>query len=170
MRCRLLAALALLAACAAPPPAGVWRDLSQPIASAALFEPGRFAGEWHVVARYPRAADRDCTAEVMDYGEAAMRWRCLGPGGAVLREWQGPAREQAYPGRFSTDLGDFGLGDFWVLSVDWDYRTAVIGTPSGEAGYILNRDPASPGDRMTAAREMLDFNGYDLAGLVALPG
>ncbi|MBW7920894.1 MAG: lipocalin family protein [Rubellimicrobium sp.] len=164
---RLLAVLVLLAACAAPP-AGVWRDLSQPIASAALFDPARFAGEWHVVARYPRAADRDCPAEVMDYDGAAMRWRCLGAGGAVLRDWQGPVQPQVYPGRLTTDLGDFGLRDFWVLWVDWDYRTAVIGTPSGTAGYVLNRDPAIPGDRMTAAREMLDFNGYDPAGLVTL--
>lgn len=38
--------------------------------------------------------------------------------------------------------------------------------PPGTAGWILNRDPAIPPDRLAAAREMLDFNGYDLTGLV----
>ncbi len=164
---RMISALTVLAACSAPPAPG-WRDATQPVASAALFEPTRFTGEWHVVARYPRAADRDCTGEVMDYDGASMRWRCLAPGGAVMREWQGPAYPQTLPGRLTTDLGSFGLEDFWILWVDFDYRTAVIGTPSGAAGYVLNRDPDIPGDRMTAAREMLDFNGYDPAALVML--
>lgn len=161
-----LAVLALLAACASPDTG--WRDGSRPIASAALFEPARFQGEWHVVARYPRAVDRECAREVMDYDGAAMRWRCTGADGSELRNWQGAARLQALPGRLATDLGSFGLDDFWVLWVDWDYRTAVIGTPSGAAGYVLNREPAIPSDRMAAAREVLDFNGYDTAALVQL--
>lgn len=159
--------LALLAACAAPKPAH-WRDTSQPIASAAMFEPDRFAGQWHVVARYPRAADRACPREIMEYGADTMLWRCMAADGRPLHIWQGPAHPQRLPGRMTTDLDGFGMQDFWVLWADFDYRTAVIGTPGGEAGYILNRDPNIPADRMAAAREMLDFNGYALAGLVTL--
>lgn len=163
-----LAALALLASCAGPRQSG-FRDAAQPIASAAMFEPERFAGQWHVVARYPRVADQPCAGEVMNYGEGAMRWQCLSADGALLREWAGPALPQNYPGRFTTALGDdFGLRNLWVLWVDFDYRTAVIGTPDGEAGYIVNRDPLIPPDRMTAAREMLDFNGYDVTQLVSV--
>ena len=163
-----LAALALLASCAGPRQSG-FRDAAQPIASAAMFEPARFAGQWHVVARYPRTADQACAGETMDYGEGTMRWQCLSADGAVAREWSGPALPQTYPGRFTTDLGaDFGLRNLWVLWVDFDYRTAVIGTPGGEAGYIINRSPTIPADRMTAAREMLDFNGYDVGRLVTL--
>lgn len=164
-----LALLALLAACAAPRPSG-YRDTTEPIASAALFEPARFAGQWHVVARFPRPADQPCTGERLDYQPGMMRWHCLSADGRLLREWDGPAQAQAFPGRFTTDLGgDFGLRDLWVLWVDFDYRTAVIGTPSGEAGYVLNRGPDIPPDRMSAAREMLDFNGYDVTRLMNMP-
>jgi apolipoprotein D and lipocalin family protein len=40
-----------------------------------------------------------------------------------------------------------------------------VGTPNGRAGWVLNRDPVIPADRWAAAREMLDFNGYDLSRL-----
>lgn len=162
------AALVLLVSCAGPRQAG-YRDAARPIASAAMFDADRFAGQWHVVARYPRAADQDCAGEVMNYSEGAMRWQCLSAGGAPLREWAGPALPQNHPGRFTTALGDdFGLRNLWILWVDFDYRTAVIGTPGGEAGYIIDRSPTIPADRMIAAREMLDFNGYDLGSLVTL--
>lgn len=165
-----LTALVVLASCAGPREMG-FRDASRPIASAAMFEPDRFAGQWHVVARYPRAPDEGCTGEQMTYGEGAMRWQCLAADGALMREWAGPALLQNFPGRFTTALGDdFGLRNLWVLWVDFDYRTAVIGTPGGEAGYIVNRDPTIPADRMNAAREMLDFNGYDVTRLVSVQG
>jgi len=41
--------------------------------------------------------------------------------------------------------------------------------PSGRAGWILNRDPQIPSDRLAAAREILDFNGYDLSRLLMVP-
>ncbi len=55
-----------------------------------------------------------------------------------------------------------------MLWVDEGYRTAVIGTPDGSFGFVLNRDAAIPADRMEAARRVLDFNGYDLAQLQVL--
>ena len=64
----------------------------------------------------------------------------------------------------------FVAAEYWVLWVDESYRTAVIGTPNGRAAWILNRDPAIPADRLAAAREMLDFNGYDLTRLVRTAG
>jgi apolipoprotein D and lipocalin family protein len=53
--------------------------------------------------------------------------------------------------------------------VDEGYRTAVVGAPNGKSGWILNRDPQIPVDRLNAAREVLDFNGYDLDRLMEVP-
>ena len=59
-----------------------------------------------------------------------------------------------------------GIGaEWWVLWVDADYRTLAVGTPDGRFGFILNRDGALPPDRLAAAREILEWNGYDLARL-----
>ena len=57
----------------------------------------------------------------------------------------------------------------WVLWTDADYRTAVLGQPDGRAGWILNRDPEIPPDRLAAALTVLDFNGYDTGALIYAP-
>ncbi|WP_296432028.1 lipocalin family protein, partial [Yoonia sp.] len=46
-----------------------------------------------------------------------------------------------------------------------DYRTAVVGAPNGRSGWILNRTPDIRADRLDAARDILEFNGYDLSRL-----
>ena len=51
-----------------------------------------------------------------------------------------------------------------MLWADADYRTLVIGTPNGRLGFILNRGAISA-DRLVAAWEILDWNGYDLRQL-----
>jgi apolipoprotein D and lipocalin family protein len=58
--------------------------------------------------------------------------------------------------------------EWWVLWADGDYRTLVIGTPSGRFGFVLNRAGGISADRMRAAREILEWNGYDLAQFRAL--
>jgi apolipoprotein D and lipocalin family protein len=129
---------------------GVFRDTSVPIHSIALFEQSWLAGDWVEVAGYPL---RDgCTGGAVSVGERINGAGCYLPEAAAIRP--------SGPGRFSAG----GL-EFWVLWIDADNRTAVIGTPSGGFGAVLNRGGAIPGDRMEAARRVLAFNGYDLARL-----
>jgi len=75
------------------------------------------------------------------------------------------------PGRLAVTFPSvpFGAADYWVLWTDEGYRTAVVGAPDGRSGWILNRDPNIPDDRLKAAREVLDFNGYDLSRLLIVP-
>ena len=65
-------------------------------------------------------------------------------------------------GRFQPAKGEV----WWVLWVDEEYRTAVIGTPSGAFGAVINRTASIKPDRLRAAREVLDFNGYDVSRLI----
>lgn len=57
--------------------------------------------------------------------------------------------------------------DWWVIWVDADYRTLAIGTPSGRFGLVLDRG-AIPVDRLNAARDIFDFNGYRTDALIPL--
>lgn len=57
----------------------------------------------------------------------------------------------------------------WVLWVDDGFRTAAVGTPDGRWGWILDRSTSGGADRIAAAREVLDFNGYDLTHLAKQP-
>ena len=57
----------------------------------------------------------------------------------------------------------FVAADYWVLWVDADYETAVVGVPSGRAGWILARVPTIDPARRAEAEAVLARNGYDPA-------
>lgn len=155
----ILGALALtVAACArAPAPAPVYRDTGRLIGAAALFDPARFIGDWQVVAAYPLAG---CDPDRLTYDGARMALTCAG--GPVLTS----AAPVTAPGRFGVAFdGVVDVPELWVIWADFDYRTVILGAPDGTVGLILDRQPTIPADRMAAAREMLDFNGYDLTAL-----
>lgn len=57
----------------------------------------------------------------------------------------------------------------WVLWIDEDHRTAVLGNPSGSFAQIINRTPTLRADRLQAAKDILKFNGYDLSQLKMTP-
>lgn len=144
---------------------GAWRAQGTQISSNALFDPARFADVWHVVGAY--GAETSC-------GPLSETWvltgprsyqvtgtRC-GPNGA--RAFAAPAQVTG-PGRITRD-GE----ELWVMWVDADYRIAVIGTPDGRFGRILSRTPNPRPDLLTAAKEVLDFNGYSPVSLRMIAG
>lgn len=159
---------ALLLACAAPPP-GAYREADRAIYSTAVLEPGRLEGRWYQVADFAPARAPECRASgltVLPEAQGALEVQadlCLG---GARTGYRGAARISG-PGRLMlSDADPAGIGaEWWVLWVDADDRTLVVGTPGGGFGLILDRAPEPSSDRMRAAREILAWNGYDLAQL-----
>ena len=139
---------------------GQHRDKGAPITSMALFDPVKFAGNWHEVGGFG-SADCDISIGQPTASGFPVAETCRGAPRAGVGRMIGP-------GRFVLQMP--GDGPAWVLWVDEGYRTAVLGTPSGAFGRILNRTPEIPGDRLTAARDVLRFNGYDTGALVLAGG
>ena len=167
----LLPVLAVLAACGTS-----YRDASAPIAAQADFQPERYLGRWYEIARYPVFFQEGCTATTADYGaidadtiSVVNICRKEAPDGPASRI-EGSAKI-AGPGelKVSFDSVPFGAADYWVLWVDDDYQTAVVGVPSGRAGWILARQPEISPGRRAAAEAALVANGYNPAGLIEVP-
>ena len=160
MRGAALALLAALAGCAPAPRATgpeSFRDLTAQLASKADFDPARFAGTWHEVARFP--GTRGCPGGRLRFdpaGPATLAQTTTCPDGSVEAE-----RLDVAPFGRLTLAGAAGPAPLWVLWTDASYRTAVVVAPDGTGGRILDRAPASAPDRLRAAREVLDFNGFD---------
>ena len=160
-----LVALAVLASCAAFPS---YRDRDVPMTSMAVFDPLRYTGLWYEIASFPAPFQAGCTGTRATYGLAdggglTVRNVCMKDG--ALTTIEGTA-EIVGPGRLKVRLQGVPFpADYWVLWVDEGYRTAVVGVPSGRAGWILNRDPQIPQDRYRAALSVLEFNGYDISRL-----
>ncbi|MEM1065601.1 MAG: lipocalin family protein [Pseudomonadota bacterium] len=168
---RLIAALALalLTGCGG----GVYRDRQAPITSIAAFDLTRYGGTWYEIARFPVPFQRGCTDVTARYtplpeGGVEVVNTCLRDG--EVRQVRGDA-VVTRPGRLGVRFSGVPIGraPYWVLWVDEGYRTAVVGVPSGRAGWILNRSPEIPEDRLNAALQVLEFNGYDVSQLARTP-
>ena len=163
----LLAAL-LVASCGPRPGAVQGYRSDSSITSIVFFDAGRFSGRWYEVAAFRDAKAAPCANARSDYTQRPDGGLDVS-GTSCARS--GAVRGQAVvtgPGRLTVTLGDQ-TDTYWMLWVDEGYRTAVVGMPSGKIGFILNRDPVIPADRLRAAREILDWNGYDLGRLVTIP-
>ena len=57
-----------------------------------------------------------------------------------------------------------------VMWVDDGFRTAAVGGSGGQAAAIIDRAPTGGADRIAAAREILDFNGWDVSRLREVEG
>ncbi|SMX33099.1 lipocalin family protein [Actibacterium lipolyticum] len=151
---------AVLAGCGASGPEGasVIRDAASPISSMAAMEGARFAGDWVIVAAFEngemgKAGDRVTIGAQGD----AYSMQIARAGNVPLTRTGAGRFVQSKPKR-----------EFWVLWVDADYRTAVIGSPFNQLGWIMDRTASGASDRVAAAREILDWNGYDLRQLTPL--
>lgn len=160
-RLTLIAALALAACVAKPAAAPGFRAAEAPIWSAAAFQPAQVAGTWRQVADFRASGGCDAGAVEIAPEGAGLRLTgslCL----AGRAEKISGTAPLVGPGRLRVK-GE----DWWVIWVDVGYRTLAIGTPSGRFGILLDRG-AIPGDRLNAAREIFDFNGYRTEALTAL--
>lgn len=155
-----LAALLVLSACSGGQKVSAFRDADDPIWSAAAFAPVEVAGSWRQVAAFATTPG-SCRSGAVEVTPIAAG---LGVKGTLcLNGTAQPIDTVARPvgpGRLAVG----GTADWWVLWVDSGYRTLAIGTPSGQFGFVLDRGEISP-DRLAAAAEIFDFNGYATGAL-----
>jgi len=146
---------------------GVYRNAGAPMYSIAAFDASQLEGRWDQVAAFgpktavgcrPGGAEfaRNANATQLNY-QLCLSGRNTTGAGTIT---------PTGPGRFRIPGKDRIGKDWWVLWVDEGYRTIVIGNPSGTFGFILNQGRSLPADRLAAAKEVLDFNGYNIETLV----
>lgn len=158
--------LALLAACAPTTRIDGFRSQG-PIYSNAVLDLRQITGTWTQAAAFTttRATCRPGGAEIASTPTGLMIRARLCLNGADLA-YSGPLAITG-PGRLRpTGQAPRPLDrDWWLLWADTDLRTLVLGTPDGSFGFILNRGGPLPPDRLAAARDILDWNGYDITRL-----
>lgn len=165
---RLILPLLLLLAACTPNPTRLDGFRSKgPIYSNAVLDVTTITGRWQQVAAFSsaRSTCRPGGAEITGgpTGLTLAARLCLNGRDVTA---SGPLAITG-PGRVTPARAGSPLNrEWWVLWADVDLRTLVIGTPDGSFGFILNRGGALPADRLAAARDILDWNGYDTGRLV----
>lgn len=154
-----------------------------PVLPAAQIDLRRFAGRWYELAHFPHPEERRCA------GDATTRYlprldgsmdvvnRCRLHDGQI-EEATGVAKvvRSGHGSRLKVSFAPVWLrwvpglwSDLWILGVDGDYDTAVIGSPDRRRLWLLARRPAVSSH---ALRELIDTarrQGFDTSRLSATP-
>jgi apolipoprotein D and lipocalin family protein len=141
----------------------------------------RYAGTWYEIARIPNRFQNDCvgaataTYELRDDGRINVINRCLEDDGKV-NEIDGIARRNKKGGArlevsFFSILGWRPIwGDYWILDLDEEYETSVVGEGSRKYGWVLSRTPTVSDERLEELFEALRDQGYDPSTFAVVQG
>lgn len=166
------AALLMLAACNAPQNSALesgvsYRNQATPIGVTSRFDAVKFAGPWQVRQVLPAQERFDELRLITDAKGTRLRVAADVCDGAGIcgRFAEDLPTQRSGKGRYVVTMPDGKRRTLWVLWVDEGFRTALVGNPEGTFAWILDRSRTGGADRIKAAREILDFNGYDPRGL-----
>ena len=153
---------------------------SKPLTTVEKVEVDKYLGVWYEVARKPLSfqnkCDRDVTATytLNENGNVVVDNRCFSANGK-LNQSVGEAFIQNPP--FNTKLKvsflpsvirwlPVGRGDYWVLKLDDNYQTVLVGEPKRKYLWVLSRthnpDKAVVDEYLQYAQSV----GYDLSDVI----
>ncbi|MEP1961983.1 hypothetical protein [Tateyamaria sp.] len=152
--CRLVVACALflLVACAQQPPivgpqAIPLRNPTVPIGAILRFDPVKFDGDWSVHS----SAGGDWALTTFAVAGRSTQWSEAGRAATLTPR---------ATGIFRLTYDDGTQRDLWVIWTDPDHHTVALGEPGGGYGFIATKVGRFRGDQVSAAAQVLDFNGY----------
>lgn len=140
----------------------------------------RYLGVWYEIARKPMYFENKCSRDVTatytlnENGNVSVTNRCLSKDGQ-LQQSIGEAFVQNAP--FNTKLKvsflpeairwlSVARGDYWILKIDDDYQTVLVGEPRRKYMWVLSRS-AQPDQAVV--NEYLEYAksvGYNLTDLI----
>jgi len=139
----------------------------------------RYLGTWFEICRLPLrwedATASDITATYSRGGTGAILVdnRCLDAGGAPRRALGEATPSDASNARLRVSfLPDylrwvpFTKGDYWVLSLDAAYETALVGTPDRKHLWLLAREPEMDSREVNRMLDVARGQGFDLSALI----
>lgn len=151
-----------------------------PLKTVNQVELDRYLGVWYEVARKPmyfqNKCDRDVSATytLNENGNVNVDNKCYSKDGK-LNQSVGEAYVQNPPSNSKLKVSflpsairwlPLGRGDYWVLKIDDDYQTVLVGEPDRKYMWVLSRT-AHPNEQVVG--EYLDYAksvGYDLSDVI----
>ncbi|MEO8341076.1 MAG: lipocalin family protein [Nitrospirota bacterium] len=140
----------------------------------------RYAGTWYDIARLPMWFQRHCVNSKAIYssrsdGAVGVHNECVAESGAV-EQADGvatvvDARTKArltvvFDNWFARLFGSSREGNYWILDLDPEYRTAIVGTPDRRYLWILSRTPQLEEDTYRSLVERARQLGYSGLNLI----
>ena len=153
---------------------------SKPLAVVDKVELDRYLGVWYEIARKPMYFQNKCGSNVSatytlnENGNVTVDNRCYAQDGKLMQSI-GEAFVQNPP--FNSKLKVSFLpeavrwlpvarGDYWILKIDDDYETVLVGEPRRKYMWVLSRSPQPDQKVINEYLEYAKSVGYDLNDLI----
>ncbi|OQW34788.1 MAG: hypothetical protein A4E19_17890 [Nitrospira sp. SG-bin1] len=144
-----------LSACALMVAGCVGIESRQPLHTVASVDLARYAGTWYEIARLPMWFQRHCLDSKAVYtvrpdGKIGVHNECVTDSG-TLDQADGIATvvdpntnaklAVTFDNFFARLVGPSRDGNYWILDLDPEYQTALVGTPDRRYLWVLSRRP-----------------------------
>ena len=151
----------------------------EPLSTVLSVDLDRYAGTWYEIARLPMWFQRHCVDSTAAYtpqpeGSVGVHNECVTDKGdidkadgiATIIDTETNARlAVVFDNWFAKLVGSSREGNYWILDLDPEYRTALFGTPNRRYLWILSRTPILDEAtylRLVKKAEQLGFSVSDL--------
>jgi len=153
----------------------------EPLPTVKNFQPEKYAGEWHEIARLPNFFERNLVAAKATYrlrkdGEISVHNEGLKAGGerTSIRGAATPVRntpkEEAWlKVRFHRFPASLFTGDYLILDLDDAHTRAIVGSPNMKFLWLLAKDPESTPAGFSAGMKRIEDLGFDMSKLIINP-
>ena len=143
----------------------------------------RYLGSWYEIARLPMRhepedyTDITATYSLSPEGTVEVRNRAR-DGKCQAQESVGEATVVEGSGNAKLEVSfmpdglkwiPFTRGDYWILRLDPEYRTALVGSPDRKYLWLLAREPAPAAQVQQEFLDTAREQGFDLADLILTP-
>jgi apolipoprotein D and lipocalin family protein len=164
-----------LCACAGP---GAFDPAKAP-PTVARVELAHYGGTWYEIARLPMWFQRNClrsqaTYGILETGEVSVLNEC--DTGGKKDSIRGRARvvdartnarlEVRFDNWFAVFIPSQPQGNYWILYLDEDYRTVIVGTPDRENLWIMARTPVIDESQYAKLVEIARGLGFETDKLI----
>ncbi|POU18958.1 MULTISPECIES: lipocalin family protein [Acinetobacter] len=140
----------------------------------------RYLGIWYEVARKPLYFQNKCNRDVTatytlnENGNIVVDNRCIKKDGEQTQSGgeafvQNPPQNTKLKVSFLPDFIRWipvGRGDYWVLKLDENYQTVLVGEPKRKYMWILSRDPQLDKNVVNEYLQYAQSVGYDLSDVI----
>ncbi len=150
------------------------------LSTVASVDLSRYVGTWHEIARLPMWFQRHCVDSKAIYssrpdGLVGVHNECVTKSGGV-EQADGVATvvdpktnarlAVAFDNWFARLFGSSREGNYWILDLDPEYRTAMVGTPDHRYLWILSRTPQLEETTYQRLVERARQLGYPVSNLI----
>jgi apolipoprotein D and lipocalin family protein len=158
-------------------------DSQEALPTATSVDLSRYAGTWYEIARLPMWFQRHCVDSTAIYTPRpdvaiGVHNACVtdtggldqAEGVATVVDTRTHARlTVVFDNWFARLVGSSREGNYWILDLDPDYRTALVGTPNRRYLWILSRSPRLDETTYQRLVERARQLGFPVSDLIRAP-